>query len=87
MTPPASLEISATTSADWPHSDHYHALVASVEKLVAATSANGVYRHLPGAFSDTLPRPLWVWEEASPMYPQLAPLLVSEKMRRDLTGR
>ena len=46
MPPPASLEISGTTSADWPHSDHYHALVASFEKLVAATSANGVYQRL-----------------------------------------
>jgi hypothetical protein len=51
MPPPASLEISGTTSADWPHSDHYHALVASVEKLVAATSSDGAFRRLPACLS------------------------------------
>ncbi len=51
MPPPASLEISGTTSADWQHSDHYHALVASVEKLVAATSSDGAYQRLPACLS------------------------------------
>jgi len=51
MPPPASLEISGTASADWPYSDHYHALVASFEKLVAVTSADGAYRRLPACLA------------------------------------
>jgi hypothetical protein len=51
MPPPASLETSVTTSADWLHSDHYHALVASIEKLVAATWPDSAYQHLPACLS------------------------------------
>jgi hypothetical protein len=51
MPPPASLEISGTTIADWPHSDHYHTLVASIEKLVAATWSDSAYQHLPACLS------------------------------------
>jgi hypothetical protein len=51
MPPPASLEISGTTSADWPHSDHYHALVASIEKLVTAAAFDSAYQRLPACLS------------------------------------
>lgn len=51
MPPPASLEISGTTIADWPHSDHYHTLVASIEKLVADTWSDSAYQHLPACLS------------------------------------
>jgi hypothetical protein len=52
MPPPASLAISGTTITDWPHSDHYHALVASIEKLVAAADwSDSDYQHLPACLA------------------------------------
>jgi len=51
MPPPASLAISGTTSADWPHSDHYLTLVASIEKLVAAAWSDSAYQRLPACLS------------------------------------
>jgi hypothetical protein len=51
MPPPASLEISGATSADWPQSDHYRTLVASIEKLVAAKGSDSSYQRLPACLS------------------------------------
>jgi hypothetical protein len=51
MPPPASLAISGTTMADWPYSDHYHTLVASIEKLVATNWSDSTYQQLPACLS------------------------------------
>jgi hypothetical protein len=51
MPPPASLAISGTTIADWPYSDHYHTLVASIEKLVAVNWSGSAYQRLPVCLS------------------------------------
>jgi hypothetical protein len=36
-----------TTIDDWPRSDHYHTLIASIEKLVAADWSDSAYQRLP----------------------------------------
>jgi hypothetical protein len=37
--------------ADWPYSDHYHTLVASIEKLVATNRSDSNYQQLPACLS------------------------------------
>jgi hypothetical protein len=37
--------------ADWPYSDHYHTLVASIEKLVATNWSDSNYQQLPACLS------------------------------------
>lgn len=51
MPPPASLAISGTTITDWPLSDHYHRLVAGIEKLLEADWSDSAYQHLPACLS------------------------------------
>lgn len=51
MPPPASLAISGTTIDDWPRSDHYHTLIGSIKKLVAADWSDSAYQRLPACLS------------------------------------
>lgn len=60
MPPPASLAIFGTTIDDWPRSDHYRSLVASLEKLAASNAQSQTprdspakYRHLPVCLDQT----------------------------------
>jgi len=45
MPPPASIEFSGTSAADWPSSDHYHTLLASLEQLVAGKRQLGDWQN------------------------------------------
>ena len=53
MPPPASLEISASNANEWPHSDHYYALVSAIELLLERDFSQTLYDDLPQCLAET----------------------------------